>query len=265
MAPASPEVGGYYINSNHVEPLESRLLELRLSDKSQSQSTSAACSPASSVGDDAEAIQAMDQQRAPYDNPAVMSHRRVIHEQKSGESSTSSRIPTSSPNGQNVEEKAMPPTKPRRRFPEEEDEDILRETDDRFVLFPIKYREVSCTLVPTDRQIWYAYKQAQASFWTAEELDLACDLHDWHEKLNDNERFFVLRILAFFASSDGIVGENLIAQFSLDVQAAEARAFYAFQTMIEQVHAETYSLLIETYVQDSAEKDFLFKGLEMSK
>jgi len=114
-------------------------------------------------------------------------------------------------------------------------------------------------------QIWMAYKRAQASFWTAEELDLASDLHDWNERLNDQERFFILRILAFFASSDGIVGENLISQFALEVQVAEARAFYAFQTMIEQVHAETYSLLIETYVQDSEEKDYLFKGMENSE
>ncbi|KAL1410236.1 Ribonucleotide-diphosphate reductase (RNR), small subunit [Vanrija albida] len=138
-----------------------------------------------------------------------------------------------------------------RLFPEEEDEDILRESSDRFVVFPIKYRE-----------IWLAYKQAQASFWTAEELDLGHDLHDWHDRMTEEERFFILRILAFFASSDGIVGENLVSQFSMDVQIAEARAFYAFQTMIEQVHAETYSLLIETYVRDSEEKDFLFKGME---
>ncbi|KAL7419615.1 Ribonucleotide-diphosphate reductase (RNR), small subunit [Cryptotrichosporon argae] len=138
-----------------------------------------------------------------------------------------------------------------RRYTEEDDEDILRESNDRFVLFPIKYRE-----------IWQAYKAAQASFWTAEELDLGHDLHDWENKMTEQERYFILRILAFFSSSDGIVGENLVSQFSMDVQIAEARAFYAFQTMIEQVHAETYSLLIETYVRDSEEKQFLFKGME---
>ncbi|KAK1920969.1 putative ribonucleotide reductase small subunit [Papiliotrema laurentii] len=138
-----------------------------------------------------------------------------------------------------------------KRFPEEEDEALLRETNDRFVLFPIKYNE-----------IWHAYKASQASFWTAEEIDLSHDLHDWHERLTENERFFILRILAFFAASDGIVGENIVSQFSMDVQIAEARAFYAFQTMIEQVHSETYSLLIETYVRDSQEKEFLFKGME---
>ena len=83
--------------------------------------------------------------------------------------------------------------------------------------------------------------------------------------MTENERFFILRILAFFAASDGIVGENIVSQFSMDVQIAEARAFYAFQTMIEQVHSETYSLLIETYVRDTQEKDFLFRGMETSE
>ncbi|GFZ42800.1 ribonucleoside-diphosphate reductase [Saitozyma sp. JCM 24511] len=139
----------------------------------------------------------------------------------------------------------------KRRFVEEEDEEILRESNDRFVLFPIKYHE-----------IWRAYKAAQAAFWTAEELDLGHDHHDWNDRLTENERCFILRILAFFAASDGIVGENLVSQFSMEVQIAEARAFYSFQSMIEQVHSETYSLLIETYVRDSDEKDFLFKGME---
>ncbi|OCF40176.1 ribonucleoside-diphosphate reductase subunit M2 [Kwoniella heveanensis CBS 569] len=139
----------------------------------------------------------------------------------------------------------------KRRFPEEEDEDILRESNERFVLFPIRYRE-----------IWQAYKASQASFWTAEELDLGHDLDDWNDKMTEQERFFILRILAFFAASDGIVGENIVSQFSMDVQIAEARAFYAFQSMMEQVHSETYSLLIETYVRDSEEKDFLFRGME---
>ncbi|OXG84698.1 ribonucleoside-diphosphate reductase subunit M2 [Cryptococcus neoformans Gb118] len=137
-----------------------------------------------------------------------------------------------------------------RKFPEEEEEDILRESDSRFVLFPIKYNE-----------IWQAYKHAQASFWTAEELDFGHDLIDWHDRMTEQERFFILRILAFFAASDGIVGENIVSQFSLEVQIAEARAFYSFQSMIEQVHSETYSLLIETYVRDAQEKDFLFRGM----
>lgn len=114
-------------------------------------------------------------------------------------------------------------------------------------------------------QIWHAYKASQAAFWTAEEIDLIHDLHDWNDRLTENERFFILRILAFFAASDGIVGENIVSQFSMDVQIAEARAFYAFQSMMEQVHSETYSLLIETYVRDSEEKDFLFRGMETSK
>lgn len=168
---------------------------------------------------------------------------------------SSSYRPRALPNGEQKKEKdgagETGSEAARKRFPEEEDEDLLRESNDRFVLFPIKYRE-----------IWQAYKASQASFWTAEELDLGHDMHDWQDKLTENERFFILRILAFFAASDGIVGENIVSQFSMDVQIAEARAFYAFQSMMEQVHSETYSLLIETYVRDSEEKDYLFKGME---
>ncbi len=105
------------------------------------------------------------------------------------------------------------------------------------------------------------YKQEQASFWTAEEIDLAEDLKDW-DKLNDDERHFLKHILAFFAASDGIVNENLVMNFSNEVCWAEARAFYGFQIMMENVHAETYSLLIDTYIKDDLEKDHLFKALE---
>jgi ribonucleoside-diphosphate reductase beta chain len=128
---------------------------------------------------------------------------------------------------------------------------MLRENLDRFVLFPIEHSD-----------IWEMYKQEQACFWTAEEIDLAEDLDHWENKLNDDERHFLKHILAFFAASDGIVNENLVMNFSNEVQWPEARAFYGFQIMMENVHAETYSLLIDTYIKDTKEKNHLFKALE---
>lgn len=133
----------------------------------------------------------------------------------------------------------------------EKNEPILKENPGRFVLFPIKYHE-----------IWQMYKKAEASFWTAEEIDLGKDLHDWEHRLNDDERFFVSRVLAFFAASDGIVNENLVERFSGEVQIPEAKCFYGFQIMMENIHAETYSLLIDTYVKDPKEASFLFNAIE---
>ena len=130
-------------------------------------------------------------------------------------------------------------------------EPMLRENLDRFVLFPIEHSD-----------IWEMYKQEQACFWTAEEIDLAEDLDHWENKLNDDERHFLKHILAFFAASDGIINENLVMNFSNEVQWPEARAFYGFQIMMENVHAETYSLLIDTYIKDTKEKNHLFKALE---
>ncbi|KAH7105419.1 ribonucleotide reductase small subunit [Auriculariales sp. MPI-PUGE-AT-0066] len=134
---------------------------------------------------------------------------------------------------------------------EEKDEPLLKESRGRFVLFPIQYHE-----------IWQMYKKAEASFWTAEEMDLSKDLHDWDNKLNDNERHFVSHILAFFAASDGIVNENLVERFSNEVQAAEARCFYGFQIMMENIHSETYSLLIDTYIKDAARREYLFDAVD---
>jgi len=131
----------------------------------------------------------------------------------------------------------------------EESEPILRENPDRWVMFPIKHPEV-----------WEMYKKHQASFWTAEEIDLSQDMRDW-EKLTDSERHFIKHVLAFFAASDGIVNENLASNFSCQVQIPEARAFYGFQIAMENIHSETYSLLIEQYIRDSAEKDSLLKGI----
>jgi ribonucleoside-diphosphate reductase beta chain len=131
-------------------------------------------------------------------------------------------------------------------------EPILQENKNRFVIFPIKHHD-----------IWEFYKSMEASFWTAEEIDLSQDLNDWNNKLNDDERYFVKHILAFFAASDGIVNENLAENFVNEVQYAEAKFFYGFQIMMENIHSETYSLLIDTYVKDDVEKDRLFNALEV--
>ncbi|EXJ84470.1 ribonucleoside-diphosphate reductase small chain [Capronia epimyces CBS 606.96] len=133
----------------------------------------------------------------------------------------------------------------------EADEPILQENPHRFVLFPIKYHE-----------IWNVYKKAEASFWTAEEVDLSKDLHDWHNRLNDDERYFISHVLAFFAASDGIVNENLLERFSGEVQIPEARCFYGFQIMIENIHSEMYSLLIDTYIKDNKQKAYLFDAID---
>ena len=130
-------------------------------------------------------------------------------------------------------------------------EPILQENKDRFVLFPIKHRE-----------IWEMYKKAEASFWTAEEIDLSSDLSDWNNKLNEDEKHFIKHVLAFFAASDGIVNENLAINFMNEVQWPEARCFYGYQIMIENIHSETYSLLIDTYIKDPIEKDKLFHALD---
>lgn len=130
-------------------------------------------------------------------------------------------------------------------------EPILEENKDRFVLFPIKHRE-----------IWEMYKKAEASFWTAEEIDLSPDLQDWEMKLNEDEKHFIKHVLAFFAASDGIVNENLAVNFMSEVQYPEARCFYGFQVMIENIHSEAYSLLIDTYIKNPQEKDRLFHAID---
>jgi ribonucleoside-diphosphate reductase beta chain len=130
-------------------------------------------------------------------------------------------------------------------------EPILTENDGRFVLFPIEHDD-----------IWKYYKDNEACFWTAEEVDLSADLADWNNKLNDNERHFVKHVLAFFAASDGIVNENLAENFLSEVQYTEAKFFYGFQIMMENIHSETYSLLIDTYISDPKEKDYLFNAIE---
>ena len=131
-------------------------------------------------------------------------------------------------------------------------EPILQENNSRFVIFPIKHPD-----------IWDWYKKMEASFWTAEEIDLSQDLTDWNEKLTADERYFIKHILAFFAASDGIVNENLAENFVNEVKYAEAKFFYGFQIMMENIHSETYSLLIDTYVKDDTEKDLLFRALDV--
>ena len=130
-------------------------------------------------------------------------------------------------------------------------EPILQENNNRIVIFPIEHHD-----------IWEWYKKCEASFWTAEEIDLQQDLTDWKTKLNNDERYFIKHILAFFAASDGIVNENLAENFVNEVQYSEAKFFYGFQIMMENIHSETYSLLIDTYVKDEKEKDKLFKAID---
>ncbi|MBK9627285.1 MAG: ribonucleotide-diphosphate reductase subunit beta [Flavobacteriales bacterium] len=130
-------------------------------------------------------------------------------------------------------------------------EPLLKENKDRFVIFPIQHND-----------IWQYYKQHEAAFWTAEEIDLHADLVDWNDKLNDDERYFIKHILAFFAASDGIVNENLAENFVHEVQYPEARFFYGFQIAMENIHSETYSLLIDTYIKDPVEKDHLLHAIE---
>ena len=129
-------------------------------------------------------------------------------------------------------------------------EPLLTENKDRFVLFPIQHSD-----------IWQFYKKAEAAFWTAEEIDLGQDVKDW-EKMTDSERHFISHVLAFFAASDGIVNENLAERFISDVQYTEAKFFYGFQIAIENIHSETYSLLIDTYIKDNSERYKLFHAID---
>ena len=131
-------------------------------------------------------------------------------------------------------------------------EPILQKNENRFVIFPIQHHD-----------IWEWYKKMEASFWTAEEIDLHQDLTDWNSKLNEDEKYFIKHILAFFAASDGIVNENLAENFVNEVQYSEAKFFYGFQIMMENIHSETYSLLIDTYVKDEEEKNNLFRAIEV--
>jgi ribonucleoside-diphosphate reductase beta chain len=130
-------------------------------------------------------------------------------------------------------------------------EKILQDNPGRFVLFPIEHND-----------IWKFYKQQEACFWTAEEIDLAQDIQDWDNKLNDDEKHFVKHILAFFAASDGIVNENIALNFVNEVQYTEAKMFYGFQIMMENIHSETYSLLIDSYIKDKEDQNKLFNAIE---
>jgi ribonucleoside-diphosphate reductase beta chain len=129
-------------------------------------------------------------------------------------------------------------------------EKILQENKNRFVLFPLQHHD-----------IWEYYKKAEQVFWTAEEIDLSQDLSDW-ERLKPNEQHFIKHVLAFFAASDGIVNENLAENFVSEVQYTEAKFFYGFQIMMENIHSETYSLLIDTYIKDKEEQNYLFNAID---
>ncbi|XP_069370632.1 ribonucleoside-diphosphate reductase subunit M2 [Paralichthys olivaceus] len=132
----------------------------------------------------------------------------------------------------------------------EGEEPLLKENPQRFVIFPIQYHD-----------IWQMYKKAEASFWTAEEVDLSKDLQHW-ESLKEEERYFISHVLAFFAASDGIVNENLVERFTQEVQVTEARCFYGFQIAMENIHSEMYSLLIDTYIKEPKEREYLFNAIE---
>jgi len=130
-------------------------------------------------------------------------------------------------------------------------EKILQDNPGKFVLFPIEHND-----------LWKLYKQQEACFWTAEEIDLGQDVYDWENKLNADEQHFVKHVLAFFAASDGIVNENIAMNFVNAVQYTEAKFFYGFQIMMENIHSETYSLLIDTYIKDKEEQNKLFNAIE---
>ena len=130
-------------------------------------------------------------------------------------------------------------------------EPILISNPDRFVIFPIEHQD-----------LWDYYEIELESMWTVKEVDLSKDIDHWNNKLTDNERFFIKNVLAFFAASDGIVNENLAENFLKEVQYTEAKFFYGFQISIENVHSETYSLLIDTYIKDTEEKDRLFNAID---
>jgi ribonucleoside-diphosphate reductase subunit M2 len=130
-------------------------------------------------------------------------------------------------------------------------DEILKPNDARFTLFPIKYSN-----------LWQMYKKAVESFWVAEEIELEKDLDDWNNKLNDDERFYIEHILAFFAQADGIVNENILLRFQKEVTVLEAQYFYQFQGMIENVHAEVYALFIDTYISDPDKRQFLFNAID---
>jgi ribonucleotide reductase beta subunit family protein with ferritin-like domain len=130
-------------------------------------------------------------------------------------------------------------------------EPLLTRDDSRFVMFPIKYPD-----------IWEAYQNQVANFWRPEEIDLSKDIDDWDHKLTNDEKYYISMILAFFAGSDGIVGENLAQRFMQDVQISEARAFYGFQLMMENIHSHTYSLLIDTYIKDKDDKLKFLNGIQ---
>jgi len=162
----------------------------------------------------------------------------------------SSNSSNSNSNSQTLSTHNMAPGTLSKHVNNDANEPILMENPERFTMFPINYP-----------QVWEMYKKAEASFWTAEEVDLSEDMKHW-EGLSEGEQHFISHVLAFFASSDGIVLENLGVRFMSEVQIPEARAFYGFQIAIENIHSEMYSLLIDAYIKDTAQKKYLFNAME---
>ncbi len=179
-------------------------------------------------------------------NILVAEEEHLVAEQQQQEISVTTTTTTKDNNaskkpGHNNAQQSLPPLPP---------DPILVGDDSRYVMFPIK-----------EPLIWELYKKQIDSFWRTEEIDMSKDLNDWENKLNDDERHFISMVLAFFAASDGIVLENLAARFMQDVQLAEARAFYGFQIAMENIHGETYSMMIDTLVRDRTQKESLFKAM----
>ncbi|KIW03800.1 ribonucleoside-diphosphate reductase small chain [Verruconis gallopava] len=184
------------------------------------------------------------------DSPVKKLDFSVADKENSGVAVPVAGIPDTVESAEKTDEAATPAVAPTIK-PHEANEPLLQENPQRFVLFPIQHHEV-----------WRMYKKAMASFWTAEEIDLSKDIPDWNNRLNDDERFFISHILAFFAASDGIVNENLVERFSAEVQIPEARCFYGFQIAMENIHSETYSLLIDTYISEPKQRTYLFNAID---
>ncbi|NP_001080772.1 ribonucleotide reductase M2 polypeptide [Xenopus laevis] len=183
------------------------------------------------------------------DNVSPMKNLTLTEKENTPPTLNSTRV-LASKTARKIFQEADTPTSKVPKNPRFTDEPLLKDNPHRFVIFPIQYHD-----------IWQMYKKAEASFWTAEEVDLSKDIQHW-ESLKTDERYFISHVLAFFAASDGIVNENLVERFSKEVQVTEARCFYGFQIAMENIHSEMYSLLIDTYIKDPKERGFLFNAIE---
>uniref|UniRef100_A0A6I8S2C3 Ribonucleoside-diphosphate reductase subunit M2 n=1 Tax=Xenopus tropicalis TaxID=8364 RepID=A0A6I8S2C3_XENTR len=183
------------------------------------------------------------------ENVSPMKNLTLAEKENTPPSLNSTRV-LASKTARNIFQEAETTKSKAPKDPRIQDEPLLKDNPHRFVIFPIQYHD-----------IWQMYKKAEASFWTAEEVDLSKDLRHW-ESLKAEEKYFISHVLAFFAASDGIVNENLVERFSQEVQVTEARCFYGFQIAMENIHSEMYSLLIDTYIKDPKEREYLFNAIE---